>query len=86
MYGYDDRYIAIDAADSTKTGWKKTVMVVVTPKGGAPIEAGTLAINVTETWPKIALKAGDINLAFPDKAASLMAASPAGNCAIVSAH
>ena len=83
MYGYDDRYIAIDADGSAKNA---TVDVYLRLADGTAtprtIPAGRLTLSLTEKYPKITLKAGPLNLAFPDRAAALTAASPDGACTI----
>jgi len=83
MYGYDNRYIAIDADDTAKN---TTVKVGITPAGGAEKDAGMLKLTVTLKYPKITLKAGSLNLAFPTQKASLTAVSSDGACTIVSVN
>ena len=79
MYGFDDRYIAIDAFANAK---KMTVKVMITPDAAGnpdPIDAGTLTLSVATKYPKITLKAGQLNLAFPEQTAGLTATSADGS-------
>ena len=90
MYNGSERYIEIRTKDETKTGNTKGVMVKLLPAGviSPPddedwIEAGTIDLTVVEQYPKITLKAENLNLFFPDKGARITATSTAGECEIL---
>jgi len=78
----DDRYIEICAESSAKK--TNNVLVVLWPKGSAGFgaRAGAVNLSVAETYPKITLKAENLNLAFPGNAASITASSPEGECTV----
>lgn len=81
MCPLDDRYIEINALAAAKT--TKNVKVMVQSKAtGSWIDAGIVHFTVVERFPKITLKAGQLNLAFPDQPALLTASSTDGDCTI----
>ena len=87
MYGFDDRYIAIDADGTAKnvTVWAKFTLEDGAVAIADPNTLNKLKLTVTTKYPKIALKAEGLNLAFPDKGAVLTATSGDGACTVVSA-
>ena len=76
---YNDRYLEIKAKEGTKNGSYKNIEVEI---NGQP--AGKITLTVTEKYPKITLKAGQLNLAYPEMTVPITAISPDGECTIIS--
>jgi len=79
MHSEDDRYIEIRADSAAKN---MTVNVFFKPTGKPEVPAGKLKLTAVTKYPKITLKAGSPNLAFPNQPAPLTATSPDGECTI----
>ena len=73
-----DRHLEIRVNTGVKKGTYKDVNVKING-----IAAGKLNLTVTEKFPKIKLKAGTLNLAFPGETASVTATSPDGECTVL---
>ncbi|MCL2539551.1 MAG: hypothetical protein FWE66_04355, partial [Oscillospiraceae bacterium] len=87
-YEKDARYIEVKADRGTKS--LKDVIVRLIPKSSTDpdkyIEAkAKLNLTITESYPKITIMAsGSLNLFFPGEGVTLSAASPEGDCEIIS--
>jgi len=84
----DDRYIEFNALPGAKD--TNNVRIKLLPAGEDPsfddnwIEAdGAVNISVVEKYPKITLKAGELNQVFRDAPATLTATSGGSPCAII---
>ncbi|MCL2110870.1 MAG: hypothetical protein FWH32_01175 [Clostridiales bacterium] len=87
--GEDARYIEIrpDEANLGDVKTVRSVMVAILPSQYDPntasasdwVEAGTIDITVTERFPKVTLRAGELNANFPERLAPLTATSNDGS-------
>ena len=79
-YGFDDRHIVIDALAGAKSqSGVKMELTLNDAASTVKVAAGTIKLTVTEKYPKISLKAGGLNLAWPTGTASLTATASDGS-------
>ena len=82
MYGADQRYIEINA-DSTAKKTSKVGVFLRASGAAALIPAGVIDLSVSETWPRLTVKAGQPNLFYNKRPVPLTVTSPAGACTVL---